>query len=66
MYYRKMVIILFQSSYLLERGCIVVSQFFNKSGNRLNVVENGELQHRLTAIEPNIEEILRKHLFHPH
>lgn len=61
----KQFFIAFPSSYLAERGFSAVSQIFIKSRNRLDIVERGDLRLRLTSIQPNIEELLRKHQVHP-
>ena len=56
----------FTTSYFVESGFYnVVSQFLTKARNRLNIVEIGDLCLHLTAITPNIEQLMSQHQVQP-
>ncbi|KFD47651.1 hypothetical protein M513_11442 [Trichuris suis] len=52
------LLISFPSSYLAERGFIVVADLLTKKRNKLQIVNRGDLRLRLTSIEPDIEKLL--------
>ena len=43
----------------------MVSQILTKARNRLNVVETGDLRLRLTAITPDIEQLMSQNEVQP-
>ena len=43
----------------------MVTQILTKVRNRLNVVETGDLRLRLTAITPDIEQLMRQNEVQP-
>ena len=55
----------FPTSYLVERGFNVVLQILTKTRNRLNFVETGDLRLRLTAITPDIEQLMSQNEVQP-
>ena len=61
----KVFLYAFPTSYLVERGINVVSQVLTKARNHLNGIERGDLRLRLTAITPDIEQLMSQHQVQP-
>ncbi|KRX18167.1 SCAN domain-containing protein 3 [Trichinella nelsoni] len=55
----------FPSSYLVERGFSVVTDFLTKKRNRLQIDKRGDLRLFLTNIEPNVDRLIAMHPPHP-
>ncbi|KFD59557.1 hypothetical protein M514_13916 [Trichuris suis] len=57
----KRLLIAFRSLSLVERYFGVVTDLLTKKRNRLQVVNRGDLQLRMTGIEPDFEKLARLH-----
>ncbi|KRZ54784.1 SCAN domain-containing protein 3 [Trichinella nativa] len=53
------------SSYLVERGFSVVTDFLTKKRNRLQIDKRGDLRLFLTIIEPSVDRLVAMHQPHP-
>ncbi|KRY28646.1 SCAN domain-containing protein 3 [Trichinella spiralis] len=53
------------SSYLVERGFSVVTDFQTKKSNRLQIDKRGNLRLFLTNTEPNVDRLVAMHQPHP-
>jgi len=61
----KKMLIAFPTSYLVERGFSNVTDLITKKRNRLDIVTRGDLQLKLTNIEPNIKKLAKNHQVQP-
>ncbi|KRX14394.1 SCAN domain-containing protein 3 [Trichinella nelsoni] len=58
-------LLVFPSSYLVERGFSVVTDFLTKKRSRLQIDKRGDLRLFLTNIEPNVDRLVAMHQPHP-
>ncbi|KRZ87951.1 SCAN domain-containing protein 3 [Trichinella sp. T8] len=61
----RMFLLAFPSSYLVECGFSVVTDFLTKKRNRLQIDKRGDLRLFLTNIEPNVDRLVAMPQPHP-
>ncbi|XP_026471713.1 SCAN domain-containing protein 3-like [Ctenocephalides felis] len=55
----------FPSSYLCERGFSTVTMLLTKNRNQLQITKRGDLRLFLSAMEPDIDKLVKNHQIHP-
>ena len=59
------LLIAFQTSYLVEKAFSAASQYLGKQKLRMEIVNCGDLRLNLTNIQPDLEKIVSHHQVHP-
>ncbi|KRZ16537.1 hypothetical protein T4B_6930 [Trichinella pseudospiralis] len=58
-------LLVFISSYLVERSFSVVTDFLTNKRSRLQIAKRGDFRLFLTNIEPNVDRLVAMHQHHP-
>ena len=61
----KLFVIVFPTSYMVERGFSAVSWLPTKQRNKLNITERGDLRLLLTNLHPDVDSLIAMHQAHP-